>query len=165
MTRRVVVTDTNILINLAHIDRLDLLGRLDGYEFVAPVEVLHEVTRDEARSRLANALLHGYLQETPLDRLEALTLFAELRQILGRGESACLAMASTRDWFIASVEKRVFLREAQRLVGPGRILNTPGLLLLAIRRGLLTVNQADEAKEVLERCRFRMAVASFRELL
>ena len=31
---RVVVTDANVLINLIHVGRLDLLGSLSGYEFV-----------------------------------------------------------------------------------------------------------------------------------
>jgi hypothetical protein len=41
---RVVVTDTNILINLIHIGRLDLLGKLPPYSFVVPEEVVKEVT-------------------------------------------------------------------------------------------------------------------------
>ncbi len=38
---RVVVTDTNILINLIHIGRLDLLGKLPPYSFVVPEEVVN----------------------------------------------------------------------------------------------------------------------------
>jgi len=37
---RVVITDTNILINLTHIGRLDLLGKLPPYSFVVPEEVV-----------------------------------------------------------------------------------------------------------------------------
>ncbi len=35
-TVHVVVTDTNILINLAHVNLLDLLGKLAPYSFVMP---------------------------------------------------------------------------------------------------------------------------------
>ena len=35
-TIQVVVADANILINLIHVDQLNLLGRLPGYEFVVP---------------------------------------------------------------------------------------------------------------------------------
>jgi predicted nucleic acid-binding protein len=42
-TVRIVVTDTNILINLAQIGRLDLLGKLPPYLFVVPEEVVKEV--------------------------------------------------------------------------------------------------------------------------
>lgn len=36
---RVVVTDTNILINLLHVGLLELLGKLPPYSFVVPEEV------------------------------------------------------------------------------------------------------------------------------
>jgi len=163
--KRTVVVDTNILINLAHVQRLDLLGALSGYEFLAPSEVLEELTSFEARTRVRQALCLGHLGETLLEGLEALVLFADFRENMGRGESACLALAALRNWYVASDERRIFLREAQRLLGPGRILNTAGLFVLAIRRGLMTVDQADEAKQVLERCRFRMSFGSFRDLL
>jgi hypothetical protein len=39
---RVVVTDANILINLIHVGRLDLLGKLPPYSFVVPEEVVKE---------------------------------------------------------------------------------------------------------------------------
>jgi predicted nucleic acid-binding protein len=163
--KRTVVVDANVLINLAHLDRLDLLGALEGFDFVLPAEVRAEVVSAKARARLDCGLNLGHLRETPLEGLETLTLFADFLQVMGRGESACLALAAMRDWYVASDEKRVFLREAQRHLGPGRILNTPGLLLLAIQRGLLTVEQADEAKAILEQNRFRMAFGSFREIL
>lgn len=165
MAERIVVVDANILINLSHLDRLDLLGAMEGFDFVIPQEVRQEVTSTEAQIRLDGSLRLGHLRETSLGGPETLTLFADFLQIMGRGESACLALAIMQGWYIASDEKRTFLREAQRHLGPGRILNTPGLLLLAIRRSLLTVEQADEAKAVLERCRFRMAFSSFREIL
>ncbi|HSS77691.1 MAG TPA: hypothetical protein VLV54_13220 [Thermoanaerobaculia bacterium] len=165
MVERTVVVDANVLINLAHLDRLDLLGALAGFDFVTPPEVRQEVTSAEARARLDRSLNLGHLRETSLEGLETLTLYAKLLQVMGKGEAACLALATMQGWYIASDEKRVFLREAECLLGPGRILNTPGLLLLAIRRNLLAIEQADEAKAVLERCRFRMAFGSFREIL
>ncbi|HEV2843795.1 MAG TPA: hypothetical protein VG477_03035, partial [Thermoanaerobaculia bacterium] len=66
---------------------------------------------------------------------------------------------------LASDEKRVFRREAEARLGPGRLLNTPGLLLLAIRRGILTVGEADELKHHLEARQFKMTFGSFRALL
>jgi hypothetical protein len=61
-------------------------------------------------------------------------------------------------------ETRLPSRSAIRL-GSGRILNTPGLYLLCIRSGLITVEEADAAKATLEQRRFRMVFASFRDLL
>jgi len=40
---RVVVTDTNILINLIHVGQLELLAKLPAYSFVVPEEVVNEV--------------------------------------------------------------------------------------------------------------------------
>jgi hypothetical protein len=65
---------------------------------------------------------------------------------------------------VASDEGGAFRREADARLGTGRIINTPGLFLMAIRAGILSVEQADEAKEILERHRFRMRFRSFREL-
>lgn len=52
MLERTVVVDANVLINLAHLDRLDLLGALEGFDFVVPAEVRAEVVSAEARARL-----------------------------------------------------------------------------------------------------------------
>ena len=52
-----MVVDANVLINLAHLDRLDLLGALEGFDFVIPEEVRQEVksvgARDRCRFRMA----------------------------------------------------------------------------------------------------------------
>ena len=39
----VVLTDTSVLINFLHLDRLDLLGKLPGYEFQVPDHVVEEI--------------------------------------------------------------------------------------------------------------------------
>jgi predicted nucleic acid-binding protein len=162
-TPRLVLTDANVLINFAQVDRLDLLGALPDLDFRAPGEVLAEVIRE--RARVEDALRRGDLRELLLEETRELALFVDLRQIMGMGEAACLAMAVHRGALIASDEKRVFKRETEARLGPGRLLNTPGLLLLAIRRGLLTVDEADDLKRDLEARRFRMTFGSFRELI
>jgi predicted nucleic acid-binding protein len=127
-----VVVDANILINLGLVGRLDLLGKLPELDFVFLPEVLTEILRPAQRAELAEAIQRGDLREEALDDLQGLTLFADLRGFLGAGESACLALAAVRGWMVASDEKRAFLREATRRLGSERILNTPGLLLLAL---------------------------------
>lgn len=160
-----VLVDACVLINLAFTDRLGLLGSLPPFEFLAPGETLGEVLRPDLRLRVNHALASGWLREARLEDPASLTVYAELRRGLGAGESACIALAAERDGLVASDEKRVFLREARRCLGEGRVLNTPGLFLLALRRGLLSVAEADEAKLRLEEQRFRMAFASFQDLL
>jgi len=49
-------------------------------------------------------------------------------------------------------------------LGTDRLINTPGLLLLSIRAGLITIEEADAMKALLEQRRFRMKFASFRDL-
>lgn len=161
---RVVVTDANVLINLIHAGRLELLGAVSGYRFVVPEQVVAEVSVPAQRARLADALGQGLLRQEALG-VEALALYGELRSVMGRGEAACLAAAHGKAWWVASDEKGPFRREALARLGQGRLVTTPGLFVLAIRAGVLTVDEADEAKAILERNRFRMKFRSFRELL
>lgn len=162
---RVVVTDTNILINLIHIGLLNLLGKLNPYSFVVPEEVVKEVTDPGQSEAVQNAISSGVLEVVQLTDPAELTLYAELLQILGIGEAACLSLAECRQWVIASDEKKKFQREAAARLGAGRILNTPGILVLAITAGILTIEDADQAKALLEKKRFVMSFASFGDIL
>jgi predicted nucleic acid-binding protein len=162
--RRAVFTDASVLINFTLAGRLDVLGGL-SLDIRVPEEVVAEVVLPGQRLQLDEAFSAGWAREEALSGPEALTLYVGLRQGLGAGESACLALAASYGGLVACDEKRLFLREARRCLGDGRILNTPGLLLLAVRRGLLSVEEADEMKLLLEAHRFRMAFASFRDLL
>jgi predicted nucleic acid-binding protein len=163
--RRVVVTDANVLINLMHVDRLSLLGHLSGYEFVVPDHVRAEITDPAQVAMLDEAASRGFLRVEPVTDLAALTLFAELIAHIDRGEAACLALAVTKGWMVASDEKRRFRREAEARLGAGSILRTQDLFVLAIRESLITIEQADADKAVLEQRRFKMSFASFRELV
>ena len=163
--RTVVVTDTSILINFLHTGHLWLLGRLPGFRFVIPDEVIAEIAQADQQQIIAEAMAAGHVQRESISSPDELALFAELRQILGAGESSCLTLAEKRGWIVACDEKRVFLREATRRLGAGRILNTPGIYALSIQGGLITVAAADEAKAVLEKHRFQMAFRSFSDLL
>jgi len=165
LTSRLVLVDANVLLNFALIDRLDLLGALADLDFRASAEVMAEIIKQPERSRVEASIRSGHVGETSLADVAELVLFSDLRQIMGMGEAACLALAVSQRAWIASDEKRVFRREAEARLGPGSILNTPGLLLLGIRRGLLTVEEADGLKTVLEAKRFRMKFGSFRELV
>lgn len=160
-----MLVDANVLLNLAFVNRLDLLGALPELDFCSPVEVLTEIVSAREKMLVEDSRRRGDLGDIAFSEVAELALFAELRRSLGMGEAACLALAVYRGGLVASDEKRAFRREAETRLGPGRILNTPGLLLLAIRRGLLTIGEADELKRILETNRFRMKFGSFRELL
>jgi predicted nucleic acid-binding protein len=146
VAKRLVLVDANVLLNLAFVNRLNLLGVLPELEFRSPVEVLTEIVSARERMLVEDAQRRGDLGDIAFSEVSELALFVELRQSLGMGEAACLALAVHRGALVASDEKRAFRREAETRLGPSRILNTPGLLLLAIRRGLLKIEEADELK-------------------
>lgn len=145
----IVITDTSILINLSHTGHLFLLGRTAGYRFFIPDEVLAEVKRPDQRQLVDAALAASAVTLVSIQSTEELYRYAELLQILGSGEAACLALASCRGWLVASDEKRVFLREARARLGECGVLNTAGLYLIWLKNGLLTVSEADQAKHDL----------------
>lgn len=125
MTSRLVLVDANVLLNFALVDRLDLLGALSDLDFRAPAEVMAEIIKQPERSRVEASIRSGHVGETSLTDVAELVLFSELRQSMGMGEASCLALAVSQRAWIASDEKRVFRREAEARLGPGRILNTP----------------------------------------
>jgi predicted nucleic acid-binding protein len=161
----IVVTDANLLINLIHAGRILLLGELRGYRFVVPEEVVAEVTVEAQLAELQSAIGANAVSVCPLAGMDGLALFAELRVVMGAGESACLALAELNGWSVASDERRRFRREAIARLGVHRLLTTPDIFLLAIRSGLLSVAEADEDKALLASRRFVMKFGSFSELL
>jgi predicted nucleic acid-binding protein len=161
----IIVADTSILINLTHTGHVCLLGKLPGFRFVVPDEVIAEISRPEQAVLIEEALRSGVIQRESIASPDELAVFADLTQVLGPGESACLALAETRGWLVACDEKRVFLREAKERIGLNRLVNTPGIYVLCIRAGLVTVEEADQAKATLESHRYRMAFDSFRSLV
>lgn len=162
---RIVVADANVLINLILVGQLPLLGALPEYEFVVPNDVVSEITDAQQRSALDATLAAGHLRQESIADSQELARYAELRAILGKGEAACLALAESRGWLIASDEKRTLRREVDRRLGPGRLITTPGLFVLGIRAGVLTIEEADRAKGLLEQSRFRMSFRSFRDVV
>ena len=160
---RVVVADANVLINLMHVARLDLCGALPDLEFVVPNHVREEIERPAQRETLDRALAEGMFQIALITEPEDIDFFAELITHLGRGEAACLVLAVRHGWTVASDEKRRFRREAVQRIGSDRVIGTADLYVLAIRAGLITIEEADVDKATLEARRFRMPFRSFHE--
>lgn len=163
--RRTAVVDANILINLIHADLLQLLGAIPDYDFVVPEEVVSEIIEPAQHQQVAGAISDGRLRVETITEPDDLARYAELRRSLGKGEAACLVLAKRHGWLIGSDEKGRFHREAVASLGAGHIVNTAGLFVIAIRAGAISVEEADQAKSVLERRRFRMPFNSFRDLV
>ena len=160
-----VSTDACILINLLLAHRLDLLGAVAPYVFSVPTEVLGEITYPDQQTELKEALDRGWIQEARMEAIEELQIFAQGNEKLGSGESACLALAQTRTWILGTDDSKGIKWKKVISTSGLQVLNTPGILLLAIQQGVLTVEQADEIKTLLETNRFRMGFASFRDLV
>lgn len=164
-TTSVVVTDANVVINFVHIGLLGDLPRLVNRSFVVTDVVHSEVTWPGQRAALDAALAAGTWKLESLVDIDAIALQASLMPIMEPGEAASLALAATKGYIVASDERRSFLREAHARLGPGRIVDTPGLIVLAIRAGHLTIPEADRLKAVLEGNRFKMRFRSFADLM
>lgn len=163
---RTVVLDASVVINLIHAGRLDLLGKIAGYEFVVPEQVITlEVTYPGQAKALSAALEAGWVRRVESTDTAEMALYAELSTVMGKGEAACLAIAAHRGWMVACDEGGRFRREAEARIGRDRMVNTPGILVAAIRRGLLTVEEADAIKELLARHRYAMPFTSFQDVL
>jgi predicted nucleic acid-binding protein len=150
---------------LLHAGHLALLAAIPSYEFVIPEDVIAEITDGEQRQALEGATAAGYLVRATVTDPAEQASYGELRLVMGKGEAACLALAQSRGWLIASDEKGRFRREVFARLGEGRLVTTPGLFVLAIRAGAISVAEADHAKAILENHRFRMAFASFRDVV
>jgi predicted nucleic acid-binding protein len=157
--------DTCILINFALIDRIDLLTTLAEFRFCIPEDVWAEIERPDLRQVIEQYLRSGQLQLVRIDAPEELALFAIYNQVLGKGESACLAIAENRGWAIATDESKD--RKWRRTIAGKKlqILNTQTLILRSIRAGKISVQEADAIKAMLELNRFRLSISSFADLL
>ncbi len=165
--RVLVVADASVLINFLRAGRLDLLRHQGDYRIVVTEHVRREVTYPDQEAELAEALAVGDIDEIQVTDPAELELFAELNAVLGRGESASIAVAANRGWVIAMDEVGRARREVHERVGRNRLINTPGLILSCVRNGAVTVAEADGIKGRLESQgqTFAVAFESFGDLL
>lgn len=160
-----VASDACILINFAIVNRLDVLGKIAGYHFHVTREVLGEIEDPEQRERVEQAVRDGAVQLTALSSPDELAIFVQHNELLGKGESSCLALVQHRQWVLGTDEtkgnKWLQVINAEK----GHVLNTPGIILLAIRTGILSLDEADAIKSTLESRRFKMSFKSFEDLV
>jgi predicted nucleic acid-binding protein len=151
-TTPIVAVDATVVVNLVRAGRLDLLGTVRDLEFVVPDEVVEEVSYPNQAAALARAFEAGHVRQESISDPEALSLYAELRQRMGKGEAACLAMATTYGWIVASDDHgRAFRRLARAHIGLNRVLDIPGIVHLARQQGLLSAEEADRIVEISKR--------------
>ncbi len=146
-----VVLDTTVVINLIQQGCLDLLGRLEGYVFVVPDQVINEVTYPDEEAVLAQALASGVLSQESSTDLREIERYEGFRNRMGKGEAACLAMAATRGWILASDDRgRAFMRMVRKQIGVDRLIDTKTIPRLTNDIGLLSPELVAQIERFLD---------------
>jgi predicted nucleic acid-binding protein len=143
---RDVATDTSLLLNFLRIDRADILRLLPGFRFRILNHVVNEVTQEPHATRLGIALEQAHVVEFELTDLDAIADYDALRATLGDGEAATIAAAARLGWVVGMDEKGRAKREAVARVGEQNLLNTPGILIHAVRVGLMALDEAEQIR-------------------
>jgi predicted nucleic acid-binding protein len=155
-----VAADACFLINFLAVDRMDILGSLGSLRFHCPREVAAEVVRPVQQQRLIRAIADGIVFDEEITNLAEMAVLTDLlREQLGRGETACLALAQTRGWLLASDERGRFRRLATDRIGAGRLMSTRDALARAVATGVLSGPEARAiAEDLRDNHRFTMAI-------
>ncbi len=151
---RVVVSDTNILINLCWAEQLDLLGRIQGLEFVIPTEVETEMRRGRGRrfaDPFSSALNRGVLLVEEARGLQAIEVYVRCRDDHGldEGESAGMALAAGRGWLFATTDGRAFVAAEEEL-GANSVVHLEDIIEFAIVGGVLSREAAQTMRQLME---------------
>lgn len=155
-----MAADACFLINFLAVDRMDLLESLVSYRFQCVLEVSREVVRPVQAERLDRAIRAGILDLVEIVDLAEIALVTDLlHEQLGRGESACLALAESRGWVLASDERGRFRRLATERIGEGRLVTTRDALEQAVAVGSLDGSEARAlAEDLRDNHHFTMAI-------
>jgi len=165
-----VIVNTTVLSNFAAIDQLDLLNQLYGTIHI-PTEVYKEVQvgLEEGYQFYAGIaqLIHpfvedGWIQLTGMVDEQELRLLGELPPSLHQGEAACLAIAHHHGWTLLT-DDLTARKEAARL--DIRKSGSVGCLVLAIERGVCTLEQANHWLEEMIRQGYRSPVSNLKPLI
>ncbi len=163
-----VVLDACVIINLIHIDALQMLGSFPDYKFIMPPEAYQEVTRPEQKSVLDKALNENIITQEKITALPELEQYADLRADgrIGKGEAACLALAINRGCYLATDDNQSAVRKYVKPIREsGRLIETPVLIINAIKKGFISVEEADHAKMILEQHNYKMKFESFKDMI
>lgn len=135
--------DATVIINLIDIRLLGILPKLPAFEFWVPNHVKDEVHRRNQRLQLRKALRSRWIEELEVVDLAEIELYAEYRSRFGQGESACMAVARTRSWTVASDDRAVKRFVAQSL-GEDSLMDTKDLLETAVAAGIVKRKDFEE---------------------
>jgi len=165
------IVDTTVLSNFAAAQRLDLLPLLwneiyiaypvfeeirkgveDGYEFLRSVEKITYPLHPD-----------GWLKIVFLEDPREVELLAKLPNKLHFGEAVSIAIAAVRGWMLLTDDRAARLHATQMKV---QISGTLGILASLVRRGFLSVSEANDILRCMVVCaRYRTPFADLNDLL
>ncbi len=153
-----ILLDTTVLSNFAHVKRLGLLrSALPG-----------AATTPHVVEELKRGIASGYLPESDWTWLNVVELtpveeanLARVRLVLGEGEASCIAVIIERGGVLFSDDGDA--RRYARHCGL-QVSGTLGVLFLLVKRGQLTVREADACLQEMVAHGYRSPVRSLAEL-
>lgn len=157
----IVVIDSNILINLFHISRLDLLGKIPSLRVFVPEHVVEEIKVRAQRIALLQTIENKTLRIVKITDPSEIQKYHQLHRVMGQGEAACITLAESNQWIVGTDEKGRVRREILEKLGKGKQLTTVDLVVMAIKSGVISIEQADDYKKTLEEKNFKVKFESF----
>lgn len=162
--KKILITDTSVLINFLNLNRMDLLGIFPGM-FVITQHVLAEVTNEFPIQQkiLQDALGQKILEVIIVDSMEELCLFGQLMgdSRLGAGECSAIACAIHRNYALAMDDIQA-CKQAKRFAKDLEILSTANIMGILVNHDAISYQEADEIKDELKfKHRFDLKIESF----
>jgi predicted nucleic acid-binding protein len=164
-----VISNTTVLSNFANIGQLDVLSRL--YQILhIPTEVYEEISAGLEEGYLfyqdVIPVIHPFIEAGWLHlavmETDELRRFGELPSRLHKGEAACLAIAEHRHWTLLTDDGAARAEAARRRI---RVSGSIGCLVLAVERGLATLEQANDWLSEMIRLDYRSPITDITPLL
>lgn len=162
-----VAFDTGVLSNFALAAEMSILEQMYGGSAYCTSFVAAEIMRGvggeyPGLERVAAAIEAGWLIEVNLDSGPEKSLLASLSLSLDLGEASVLSIAVNRGWMFAC-DDLAARREAQ--VRGIELTGTIGILLKAVKSGILALERADEILALMIKRGFYAPVKSIKPLV
>ena len=146
----VVVIEASTLINFLRIGRVDLLAGLSAYRFILTDNVQAEILPadyPDVHANLIAAIGAGHLHVVSLTEPAEIAVYVAMQtlRVLGDGECSSIAAAHARDLVLAMDDGPALKKLAVHYPAV-KLIDTVGLMVEALRSGLLTVAEADAIK-------------------
>ena len=153
-----VVIDNTVLSNFAHIQQPSLLGK--AFDKPVTVRAVIEEWHVGVQFERVPPVDWGWMPLIELTAAEQ-SLAEQLGKTLGRGESACIALAQTRRWIVLTDD-----RDARRVARAAGITisGTLGALMNLVRGHVLSLTEADVFLNMMKQHGYRSPVSSLSEL-